>query len=126
MTSYQEIKDGLRELYRADPRPWLVGFSGGKDSTLLAALIFEVVQSIPPPECKKEIAVVCTNTRVEVSAIAEMIEGTLDRMRKCSEQHSLNIDANLLKPLVQESFWVDIIGRAHPPSMRSPWILCDA
>ncbi|MGA2747213.1 MAG: HNH endonuclease [Verrucomicrobiota bacterium] len=34
----QEIKDSLRELYQADARPWLVGFSGGKDSTLVASL----------------------------------------------------------------------------------------
>lgn len=32
---YQDIKNNLRELYLEDTRPWLVGFSGGKDSTLL-------------------------------------------------------------------------------------------
>ena len=47
-----------------------------------------------------------------------MIEGTLDRMRKCSEQNNLNIDANLLKPLIEESFWVNIIGRGYPPPNR--------
>jgi len=38
--------------------------------------------------------VVCTDTRVEISAIAEMIEGTLDRMRKCSRQDGLNISSS--------------------------------
>ena len=38
---FQEIKDALRQLYLEDKRPWLVGFSGGKDSTMLASLIFE-------------------------------------------------------------------------------------
>ena len=28
----QEIKASLHELYREGQRPWLVGFSGGKDS----------------------------------------------------------------------------------------------
>ena len=28
-TNFQEIKNGLRELYLDDARPWLVGFSGG-------------------------------------------------------------------------------------------------
>ena len=36
--SYSDIKDSLRNLYVEDPRPWLVGFSGGKDSTMLASL----------------------------------------------------------------------------------------
>ena len=44
-----------------------------------------------------------------------MIEGTLDRMGKCSQQHGLNIEANLLKPMYEESFWVNIIGRGSPP-----------
>src|SRR5438128_6250471 len=40
-TVFQEIKDSLQKLYLEDSRPWLVGFSGGKDSTLLAALVFD-------------------------------------------------------------------------------------
>jgi hypothetical protein len=31
-SSYSDIKDSLRSLYVDDPRPWLVGFSGGEDS----------------------------------------------------------------------------------------------
>jgi DNA sulfur modification protein DndC len=115
----QDIKDSLRHLYLEDERPWLVGFSGGKDSTMLASLDFEVVLSIQARQRKKPVSVLCTDTRVEIPAIAEMVEGTLDRMRKCSQQHELNIDANLLKPTVEESFWVNIIGRGYPPPNRT-------
>jgi len=38
-SSYSDIKSSLRSLYLEDPRPWLVGFSGSKDSTMLAARI---------------------------------------------------------------------------------------
>jgi DNA sulfur modification protein DndC len=91
---FQEIKASLHELYLEDERPWLVGFSGGKDSTMLAALIFDVILSIPAEQRKKPIAVLCTDTRVEIPAIAEMIEGTLDHMWKCCGQHDLNIGVN--------------------------------
>src|SRR5437867_1929572 len=37
-TAYQEAKQSLRQLYLDDPRPWLVGFSGGKGSTMVASL----------------------------------------------------------------------------------------
>lgn len=47
-----------------------------------------------------------------------MIEGTLERMRKFSQQHNLNIEASLLKPAFEESFWVNIIGRGYPPPNR--------
>lgn len=116
---FQEIKASLRQLYVEDERPWLVGFSGGKDSTMLASLIFDVVLSIPPEQRKKPVSVLCTDTRVEIPAIAEMIESTLDKVRKCSEQRGLNIGADLLKPMIEESFWVNIIGRGYPPPNRT-------
>lgn len=31
-SSYHDIKSSLRQPYLDDPRPWLVGFGGGKDS----------------------------------------------------------------------------------------------
>ena len=115
MTIFQDIKGSLHQLYLEDQRPWLVGFSGGKDSTMLASLIFDVILSIPADQRKKAVSVVCTDTRVEIPAIVEMVEGTLDRMRKCSQQNGLNIEASLLKPTIEESFWVNIIGRGYPP-----------
>ena len=63
-SSYSDIKDSLRHLYLDDPRPWLVGFSGGKDSTMLASLIVEVVAGIPDDERKKPVAILCTDTRI--------------------------------------------------------------
>jgi len=118
MAPFQDIRAGLRQLYMDDNRPWLVGFSGGKDSTMLASLVFDLVLSIPPEQRKKEVSVVCTDTRVEIPAIAEMIEGTLDRMRKFSQQNRLSINAYLLKPMYEESFWVNIIGRGYPPARQ--------
>ena len=92
---FQKIKTSLHQLYLEDERPWLVGFIGGKDSTKLASPIFDVVLEIPAEQRKKPISVLCTDKRVEISAVSEMIEGTLDRVRKCSHHHGLNIEANL-------------------------------
>ena len=47
-----------------------------------------------------------------------MVEGTLEKMRKCSEKNSLRIDVNLLRPSADQSFWVNIIGRGYPPPNR--------
>jgi len=56
-TTYQDIKSTLHQLYTEDDRPWLVGFSGGKDSTMLASLVFETVLSLPPDKRIKPISV---------------------------------------------------------------------
>ncbi|MBI2058416.1 MAG: DNA phosphorothioation system sulfurtransferase DndC [Nitrospirae bacterium] len=116
---YQEIRESLSRLYIEDPRPWLVGFSGGKDSTMLASLLFDAVASIPRENRKKPINLLCTDTRVEIPAIVGMVEGTLDKMRKFSSQNELNFEAHLLKPPAEQSFWVNIIGRGYPPPNRT-------
>jgi len=114
-----EIKDSLRKLYLEDERPWLVGYSGGKDSTMLASLIFDTVLHIPSVKRKKPISILCTDTRVEIPAIAEIFEGTLSRMNRFSNQNDLNIETSLLKPPVEQSFWVNLIGRGYPPPNRT-------
>jgi DNA sulfur modification protein DndC len=117
--SYRGIIDSLVHLYTADERPWLVGFSGGKDSTMLVSLIFNAILTIPPAQREKTISVLCTDTRVEIPAIADIVENTLTKMRKFSQQNSLNIEVNLLKPPPEQSFWVNIIGRGYPPPNRT-------
>jgi len=117
--SYKDIRDTLIRLYLDDDRPWLVGFSGGKDSTMVTSLIFDTALSIPTTQRKKPISVLCTDTRVEIPAISEMVEGTLTRMHKFSQQNDLNIEVNLLRPPPEQSFWVNLIGRGYPPPNRT-------
>lgn len=116
---YNDARESLSQLYSDDNRPWLVGFSGGKDSTMLASLIFDVVTQIPPERRTKPIAVLCTDTRVEIPAIVEMLAETLSTMQRFSRHNGLQIEVNLLKPPPEQSFWVNIIGRGYPPPNRT-------
>ena len=116
---FGDISKRLAAMYLEDDRPWLIGFSGGKDSTLVTSLIFEAVLAVAPERRTKEIAVVCTDTRVEIPAIADMIEATLGRMRRYSNGQNLNIEVNLLRPPPEEGFWVNLIGRGYPPPNRT-------
>jgi DNA sulfur modification protein DndC len=113
-----DILTKLQDLYINDPRPWLVGFSGGKDSTLVASLLFNTIASVPEKHRNKPVTIMCTDTRVEIPAIAETINSTLKRMRKFSQKAGLNIEVVLLKPPPEQSFWVNIIGRGYPPPNR--------
>ncbi len=95
-SSYSDIKDSLRHLYLDDPRPWLVGFSGGKDSTMLASLIVEVVAAIPDNHRKKPVAILCTDTRIEIPAIVEMVGG------------------NPIEFLTTEEVWAYLLQKPNP------------
>jgi DNA sulfur modification protein DndC len=93
-TVYKNIIHGLSQLYLEDDRPWLIGFSGGKDSTMLASLVFDAILSVPVSMRKKPISILCTDTRVEIPAIAEIVEGTLLKMQKFSQQNDLKIETS--------------------------------
>jgi DNA sulfur modification protein DndC len=112
-TSYSEIKNSLRDLYLDDPRPWLVGFSGGKDSTMVASVIFDAILSVRAERRTKLVSVLCTDTRVEIPAIVEMVEKSLAQMQKFSRARNLNVEVHLLRPPGEQSFWVNVIGRGH-------------
>lgn len=115
---FKDIVTKLKDLYLDDHRPWLVGFSGGKDSTMVASLLFYVIKSIPDEHRKKPVTIISTDTRVEIPAIVEMINNTIKRMRNFSRKANLNIEVVLLKPPPEQSFWVNIIGRGYPPPNR--------
>ena len=90
VTEYQDIKKSLRQFYVEDKRPWLVGFSGGKDSAMPASLVFDVALSLPPGERSKPISFVCTDARVEIPAIVETVEGALENFGPFYGEHTLN------------------------------------
>ena len=43
------------EYMQPHSKPWIVGFSGGKDSTLLAHLVLECLLAISPDERKRRV-----------------------------------------------------------------------
>lgn len=119
LESLDQIVESLRSLYLADERPWFVGYSGGKDSTMLASVVFEALRGIEQASRKKDVYVVCTDTRVEIPAVAERVSAELELMRRSAKREALNISAHLLFPMIAQSFWVNIIGRGYPPPNRS-------
>ena len=115
----QNILNNLQKLYIMDERPWIVGYSGGKDSTMIAKLVFDTIKALSPEKRTKEVCIVCTDTRVEIPAVLARVQNELDTMNVYSTEHDLNIQAYLLKPPSQQSFWVNIIGRGYPPPNRN-------
>lgn len=49
-TVFNQIIEEMRIVYLHDQRPWMIGFSGGKDSTMLCMLVFEMLQTLKPEE----------------------------------------------------------------------------
>ena len=119
--------DAAREVMRAEYRkkhrdPWVVAYSGGKDSTLLLHLAWEVMLSCPPEERRREIHVVANDTLVESPLVIRHLKKSLDAIRKAAEKNRLPARVTMTKPYVDQTFWVNVIGRGYiPPTRNFRW-----
>lgn len=112
----------IRELYLADTVPWIIGYSGGKDSTATLQVIWSAVAGLPAAERKKPIHVISTDTLVENPIVSTWVTRSLARMRAAAEEQSMPIIAELLHPEVADSFWVNLIGKGYPaPRPKFRW-----
>lgn len=112
----------IRELYLADDIPWIVGYSGGKDSTAVLSLVWLALSGLSPEERTKTIHVISTDTMVENPVVASWVSQSLESMRAAARSQALPIEPHRLTPEVKDSFWVNLIGRGYPaPRPKFRW-----
>lgn len=116
------IYDDVREIYLSDSRPWVVGYSGGKDSTTALQIIWIALQALPPEKRSKQIYVISSDTLVETPVVSRYIDVSLERIAKAAVEQNMPIVTHKVVPEVGRSFWVNLIGRGYPaPSRRFRW-----
>lgn len=112
----------IRELYLEDQVPWILGYSGGKDSTATLQLIWLALQDLPDDRKSKIVHVISTDTMVENPIVSSWVQRSLEVMSEAAETQSVPIRPKLLRPQVEESFWVNLIGRGYPaPRHKFRW-----
>ena len=121
-TNFESILDTIRQVYQNDNRPWILGFSGGKDSTCMVQLVWRALSQLPPEKLTKTIYVISSNTLVEAPQIAERITINLDKIEKEAKKIGLPIETNLLRPPTSDTFWVRMLGLGYPaPTTMFRW-----
>ncbi len=115
----QDIYDEIRDLYKKNESPWIIGYSGGKDSTAVLQLIWYALAGLPPEERNKIVHVLSSDTLVETPVIVDHIDNTLDRINSAAREQNLPFQAHKVKPKLENTFWVNLIGKGYPaPSSR--------
>ena len=114
----QEIQD----LYVSDPIPWIIGYSGGKDSTASLQLVWNAISELPIEHRTKDIHVISTDTLVENPVIAAWVQHSLECIKQKSSILGLPFKAHRLTPSLENRFWVNLIGKGYPsPRNRFRW-----
>ncbi len=116
-----EIVDELTDQYLEDDRynrPWIIGFSGGKDSTVLLTLVWLALQKIREESesqtLNRQIYVVCNDTMVENPIIEEYTTNVLQTIQKSAREQKLPITVKKTTPQIEDTFWSCIIGKGYP------------
>jgi DNA sulfur modification protein DndC len=121
MTLERRYQD-IRGVYLSDKRPWVIGYSGGKDSTTALQMIWIALRGLSPEQLTKKVYVLSSDTLVETPKIVEYLDSNLDRINKSALEQTLPITAHKVRPEVDDSFWVNLIGRGYPaPSKQFRW-----
>ena len=118
----KEIYDEVRKVYLSDNRPWILGFSGGKDSTCMAQLVWNALSELSAEELQKKIYIISSDTLVESPKIVSRITNTLNNIEDAAKQSHLPVSTNLLRPKTEDTFWVCLLGLGYPaPTTLFRW-----
>ena len=99
--------------------PWVVGLSGGKDSTAVTMAMLETIESLPPPiRRRKRCFVTCVNTLVEAPPVIDHVHEFINELRGYVKDRGLPIEVVELVPDVEQTFWVNLIGRGYPAPIK--------
>lgn len=116
------LMETIRNLYLSDDIPWLIGYSGGKDSTAALQLVWLALEGLPAEQRRKPVHVMNTDTLVESPVVAKWVEKSLEAMRDAAKEKQLPVIPERLIPDYNDTFWVNLIGRGYPfPRKKYRW-----
>lgn len=119
-----EAKERIERVYLDDDRPWVVGYSGGKDSTTALQLIIETLVLMKNKNIKlnKKIYVISSDTMVETPLIISSIANNLEQIQRFVDANHLPVETHLVRPSIDNTFWVNLIGKGYPvPNQSFRW-----
>ena len=125
MFSHKTIEDlykEVQEVYKNYHYPWVIGYSGGKDSTATLQVIWNALLRLPKEERSNKIFVISTDTLVETPVIVDYIIDNLAKINTAAREQELPISAHKLFPALQDTFWVNLLGKGYPaPNSNFRW-----
>ena len=120
MNLARETIEELKKQYFADNRPWVVTYSGGKDSTTVLHLVITMLQELHKEgKDHKHVYVVSSDTTVEMPIIEKYTQTMLDQISSFANNSDLKLSCHKIEPKVEDSFWTLLLGLGYPSPTNS-------
>ena len=117
-----DLYESIRQTYLRDHFPWVIGYSGGKDSTTALQLVWYALADLPVEQRTKPIFIISTDTLVETPIIVDRNRENLDLINREAKKQQLPFQAHNLSPILDDTFWVNLLGRGYPaPNSGFRW-----
>ncbi|MBS3028493.1 MAG: DNA phosphorothioation system sulfurtransferase DndC [Dolichospermum sp. DET50] len=118
----QVLSTEIQELYCLDEIPWVVGYSGGKDSTATLQLIWSAISGLPPEKRTKPIHVITTDTGVENPYVSTWVRSSHKHIELAAKEQRMPMQPHILEPEIADTYWVGLIGKGYPaPRQKFRW-----
>lgn len=118
----EQLIERTQRLYTEDDVPWVIGYSGGKDSTATLQLVWSALEGLPAGERHKQVFVISTDTLVENPVVAAWVGRSLQVMSERAAQIGMPLSTHRLTPKISDTFWVNLIGKGYPaPRPKFRW-----
>jgi len=119
ISKLKAVEVNIRKHYLSpDERPWIVGFSGGKDSTALLQMVFHVLANIPPKKRTRMVYVLSSDTLVEPPNISRYLYKTVPQIGKSAYSLNLPMQIEVVKQSPNDTFFIRLIGFGYPSPNR--------
>lgn len=109
----------IQNLYLSDELPWVIGYSGGKDSTATLQLVWMSISKLPKEQRLKPVYIINTDTLVESPIVSKWVNHSLDLMEAAVKEQKLPFFVHQLTPALEDSFWVNFLGKGYPAPRRN-------
>ncbi len=119
---YRRAIERVKRVYKQDAIPWIIGYSGGKDSTATCTIVLNALSELKKEELTKKVYIISSDTLVETPLIINEIDSTLFKIESFGKKNRLPISTHKVQPQIDNTFWSNIIGRGYPsPNQTFRW-----
>lgn len=110
---HEAIRETRLALRRNASAHWIIGFSGGKDSTALLKVFSSALRGLKSGP--KKIDVIYCDTGVENPVLDSYVRALFARLESEFVSSDARFRTTVLRAPVRDRFFVKIIGRGYPP-----------